>query len=96
MTRETLSSPKNGLQAFEDLASLSPARLPSINNSNAAFPSNISGTFKGSWSLSQPNTSSHVMPVLDHGQGTVAFQLTAVSTGQDEVLDVQVGLERQR
>ncbi|KAL0030093.1 hypothetical protein WJX79_006567 [Trebouxia sp. C0005] len=79
-------------QAFEELASLSPARLPSINNSNAAFPSNISGTFKGSWSLSQPNTSSHVLPVLDQGQGTVAFQLTAVSSGQDEVLDVQGGL----
>ena len=82
------------LQAFEELASLSPARLPSINNSNAAFPSNISGTFKGSWSLSQPNTSSHVLPVLDQGQGTVAFQLTAVSSGQDEVLDVQVILEK--
>ncbi|DBB08109.1 TPA: hypothetical protein ACH3X3_008304 [Trebouxia sp. C0006] len=79
-------------QAFEELASLSPARLPSINNSNAAFPSIISGTFKGSWSLSQPNTSSHVMPVLDQGQGTVAFQLSAASSGQAEVLDVQGGL----
>ncbi len=36
------------------------------------------------------------MPVLDQGQGTVAFQLTALSSGQDEVLDVQVGVERQR
>jgi len=84
------------LQAFEELASLSPARLLSINNSNVVFPSNVSGTFKGSWSLSQPNTSSYVMPVLNQGQGTVAFQLTAVSSGQDEVLDIQVGLDVQR
>ena len=92
----TFSSQNQVLQAFDELASLSPARLSSINNSNAAFPSNVSGTFKGSWSLSQPNTSSTVMPVLNQGQGTVAFQLTAVSSGQDEVLDVQVGLDRQR
>ena len=30
------------------------------------------------------------MPVLKQGQGTVAFQLTATSSGHDEVLDVQV------
>lgn len=37
-----------------------------------------------------------MMPVLDQGQGNVAFQLTAVSSGQAEVLDVQVGRDRQR
>ncbi len=37
-----------------------------------------------------------MMPVLDQGQGTVAFQLTAASSGQAEVLDVQVGRDRQR
>lgn len=37
-----------------------------------------------------------MMPVLDQGQGTVAFQLSAASSGQAEVLDVQVGRDRQR
>ncbi len=79
------------LQAsFEELSSLAPTAHLSINDNTVAFPSNVSGTYKGSWSMPQSDANTHAMPVLKQGQGTVAFQLAATSTGTDEVLDVQV------
>ena len=53
-------------------------------------PSNVSGTYKGSWSTLQSHIASDAMAVLKESKGTIAFQLKAVPSSHKEVLDIEV------
>ena len=78
------------LQAFTKVATLAPSAYQSLNNSANTFPANVSGTYKGTWHLSDPDAGASALPVLKQGQGTIAFQLEATPSGTEEVLNVQV------
>ena len=72
-----------------EVASLTPTTQLSLNNSNITAPKNVSGTYKGSWTM-QSGAVRDAMPVLQDGTGTMAFQLKATASNHEEVLDVQV------
>lgn len=41
--------------------------------------------------MPQPDNDTKVLPVLQQGQGSIAFQLLATASSTDEILNVQVG-----
>ena len=86
-TRNSLSP--SDMQDLE-VASLTPVTQLSPGESSLATPGNVSGTYKGSWSASEPMSASDAMSALKDGHGTVAFQLKTAQSSHDEVLDVQV------
>ena len=76
------------VQVYDGLAAPVPTALDVIN-SNISFPANVSGTYRGSWSLSQPESKAEVLP-LSGVEGSVTFQLKSLPSSTDEVLDVEV------
>lgn len=54
------------------------------------MPSNVSGTYKGSWSTLQLHMAPDAMAVLEESKGTIAFQLKATPSSHKEVLDIEV------
>lgn len=77
------------LQASTKVTTTAPSAFLSLNNSANTFPANVSGTYKGTWHLSDPDAGASALPVLKQGQGTIAFQLEATPSGTEEVLNVQ-------